>query len=285
MVGWQDMIAKVIPLSRRGRFFSLSNFGGTVGGMVASLLVVWLLANYPFPRGYALGFTLGAAAIFISWFFLAQTREPASTSSQPDVSLGQYLKTLPGIVRRDRNFKNLLLTQLVMGLNGLGAGFLIVYVTQRWALPDSQAGVYSFVTLVGQAVAYLVIGSIADRKGHKVVLELFALITAASYLVAWLGTSPGWFYPVFILKGVAFSCNFISGMLIALEFGKPEMRPTYIGLNSTIAGVSNAIAPLIGGWLALVSGFQPLFGIAVVVSLAGYAALHWMVREPREGVS
>ncbi len=275
----------MIPLSRRGRFFGLSNFGGTVGGMVASLVVVWLLANYTFPKGYALAFAIGAVAIFISWFFLAQTREPASTSNQPDVSLGQYLKTLPGIVRRDRNFKNLLLAQLVMGLNSMGVGFLIVYVTQRWALPDSQAGVYSFTTLIGQAVAYLLVGSLADRKGHKVVLELFALITAAGYLVAWLGNTPAWFYLVFILKGVAYSCNFISGMLIALEFGDPELRPTYIGLNSTIAGVSNAIAPLIGGWLALMSGFQPLFGIAVVVSLAGYAALHWMVKEPREVVA
>jgi MFS family permease len=163
----------------------------------------------------------------------------------------------------------------------MGIGFVIVYAVRRWNLPDSQAGNYTLALLAGQALANLWIGPLADRVGHKLIMELTALFSVASYVMAWLAPSPFWFYPVFALRGASLAASMLSGMLIALEFCEPDQRSTYIGLNSTVSGVANAVAPLLGGWLALVFSYQTLFVIAAVISVAAFAMLRWTVTEPR----
>ena len=50
-VGWQDMVAKVIPLDRRGKFFGIANFGGTAAGVLGASTVAWLLGRFEFPTG------------------------------------------------------------------------------------------------------------------------------------------------------------------------------------------------------------------------------------------
>ena len=75
-VAWQDMIGKIFPLDRRGRFMGFTNFGGTATGVIGATLAAWLLDKYPFPNGYIYIFTLAAFFIFLSWIFLYQTREP-----------------------------------------------------------------------------------------------------------------------------------------------------------------------------------------------------------------
>lgn len=48
-VGWQDMPAKIIPLDRRGRFFGITQFGGTATSVLSAAAAAWLLDRYQFP--------------------------------------------------------------------------------------------------------------------------------------------------------------------------------------------------------------------------------------------
>src|SRR5512136_652370 len=56
IVGWQDMIAKVIPVEKRGRFFGISNFIGNGTGILGALAVPFVLEKSVFPTGYVLAF-------------------------------------------------------------------------------------------------------------------------------------------------------------------------------------------------------------------------------------
>jgi MFS family permease len=93
--------------------------------------------------------------------------------------------------------------------------------------------------------------------------------------------SPAWFYLVFALSGANLAAILLSGLMIALEFCDESKRPTYIGLNNTVRGLCYGVAPIVGGWLAGLVGYQVLFAIASGVGLAGVALLRWSVREPR----
>ena len=73
-VGWQDMIAKIFPVDRRGRFFGVTNFSGTATGVLGAFAAAWLLGHYGFPYNFIICFAIAAVAVFISWIFLAQTR-------------------------------------------------------------------------------------------------------------------------------------------------------------------------------------------------------------------
>ena len=280
-VAWQAMVGKVIPDDRRGKFFGLTNFLGTATGVAGSAGAAWVLGRYGFPRGYLWSFVAAAAMILASWVSLALTREPAREPEGAPISQQEYFRQLPAVLRRDPNFGRYLLSQVIAALGGMAGGFLTVYAMGRWKLPDGQAGAYTAAMLIGQAVSNLIFGPLADRRGHKLVLELSMLLGGLGVGLAALAPSPGWFYAVFALSGAQTAGFLLSGLMIALEFCPEPQRPTYIGLNNTVRGVAYGVAPLLGSWLASSAGYRVLFAVAFGVSLAALALLRWSVREPR----
>jgi MFS family permease len=239
------------------------------------------LGRYPFPQGFVYSFAVAAVLITASWFFLALTREPAQESQEPQVSQREYWSRLPGILRRDLNFRRYLGSQGIIALGGMASGFLAVYAVQRWNLPDSQAGRYTASMLIGQAASNLLFGVMADRKGHKTILELGTLATILAVALAGLAQGPALFHSVFALIGASAAASMLSGIMIVFEFCAPDLRPTYIGLSNTVIGVVAAVTPMIGGLLADVLGYRPLFATAFIFGLLGLALLRWSVREPR----
>ena len=280
-VAWQAMLAKVIPADRRGRFLGVTTGIGTVTGMVGAGIAARFLQRYPFPYGYVYCFTAGAVLAFVSWFFLSLTREPADEDLPPRMSQLEFFKGLPKVLREDANFSRFLLGEAVMNGSTMATGFLAVYAVQHWGLSDTLAGMYAVSLLVGQAICNLLFGVLADRRGHKIVLEISALSAVLAAAIALVAPAPFVLHASFALVGCAIAGFYQSGMMIAMEFGRPEIRTTYVGMNSTVRGASTGIAPLIGGWLAGTLGYSGLFVAALVMGLAGFAIMHFAVLDPR----
>jgi MFS family permease len=284
-VGWQDMLAKIFPTDRRGRFFGLTNFGGTATGVLGASIVTWLLARYPFPFSYMWAFLAGAICIFISWFFLRMTREPAVHPKLPNHDRGKYRKQLLDIIRLDDNFRWFLISQIFTGGGNMAIGFFAVFSIQNWSLPDSRAGSYTIAMLIGQALSNLVFGWLADRKGHKLVLEICVLTTLASLGVAALAPGEVWFFLVFFFTGISSAGFMLSGIMIIFEFCKPEIRPIYIGINNTFNGIIAIFMPFLGGLLAKALNYQVMFSVSFVICMIGLFMLIYLVREPRQRTS
>ena len=281
-VGWQDMIAKIFSVDRRGKFFGITNFGGTATGILGASTVAWLLDRFDFPYSYMWAFLIGGIFIVISWVFIALTKEPRVEPKTERVSTRDYWKQLPAIVRADANFKRYLVTQIFTGAGNMSIGFLAVYAVRRWDLPDSQAGAFTIAMLVGQALSNLLFGWLADRKGHKLNLEICVLTTALAAGIAALAPIDIWFILVFFMIGVSSAGFMLSGIMIVFEFCEPDIRPTYIGINNTFNGIVAIAMPLLGGWLASAYGYQLMFTVTLVICLLGLALLHWWVSEPRQ---
>jgi len=284
-VAWQEMVAKVIPVTHRGRLLGIANFGGTAMGILGAALSAAILARYPFPTSFGFCFALAFVFIMLSWLFLALTREPPLCSYKPTISVGEYWRCLPLVLHRDSNFASYLLTRVMTMLGRMGVGFVTVYAVERWQLSDSQAGLYTTVILVGQAIANLAFGALADRRGHKLVLEISLSLSAICMLGALLAPTPGWMYVVFAGIGALTASDILSSIGIVMEFTGPDDRPTYLGLANTIPGLFAAIAPMIGGWIASRIGYGAVFLMATLPSFTAWAILHWMVREPRNSAA
>jgi MFS family permease len=121
---------------------------------------------------------------------------------------------------------------------------------------------------------------IADRYGHKLPLMLGGAGQVLAFTVAWLTPGPDGVYLVFALLGFATGTNFVSGMLIAMEFSEPARRPTYVGIANTVVGVAFAIAPLLGGWVAGL-GYAWLFSASAMIGLVALILLQFTVADPR----
>jgi MFS family permease len=275
------MIAKIIPVEKRGRFFGITNAAGTGAGILGALGVPLVLDRFAFPLGYVISFSVAAVLYLISWVLLSLTREPAVHSSKPPVSQLEYMRSLPQVLRQDRNFRTYLLSQIVFSLSGMATGFLAVYAVQTWDLPDARAGGFTVALQIGLALANLFFGFLSDRRGHKLSLEICLTLSALSLILAIWAPSPWWFFPIFFLRGAVDAAIFISGISIVYEFTDAENRATYIGLANTIPGVAASIAPLIGGWLAGATSYQAMFVLAAIIGVLSWALLRFAVREPR----
>jgi len=240
-----------------------------------------MLEKFGFPLGFVYSFAIAAVLICLSWIFLSLAREPAVYSTKPPVSQLDYMRSLPEVLRRDRNFRMYLLSLIGSYLSGMATGFLVIYAVETWHLSDAEAGGFVIAMQAGLTLANLFFGFLADKKGHKLNLEICLLLSAVSLVLAIFAPSPIWFYPIFFLRGVVNAGNFISGISIVYEFTEPENRPTYLGLANTIPGLAGAVAPLIGGWLAGAVSYQAMFILSALLGVVSWMLLRFAVSEPR----
>ncbi len=280
-VGWQDMLAKVFSVERRGRFFGTANFGGTATGVIGASVAGWLLGTVTFPYNFMYTFGVGALFILISWFFLAMTREPAVPPEKERESHANYWRSLPRIIKADANFRRYIFSQIILAFGTMALGYYTLYTIRQWDVDTVMVGFFTTSLLVGQAVSNLVFGWLSDKWGHKLVLQLSIISLILSTAFALFAPSPGYFYVVFFLQGVYMAGTMLSGIMIVFEFCEPGIRPTYIGLTNSITGLFAGIAPMVGGVLIEGAGFGWLFIAAFVMNIVGLYMLHYRVREPR----
>ncbi len=279
-ISWQDMLAKIIPLNRRGRFFGLTNAVGTIMGFAAAVVSAQLLDKVAYPMNFFYCFVLAACFITLSWISLSLVREPPQPVTTPRPSFGAFWKRLPEIIKRDHNFTHFMIARLCLALATMGSSFLAISAIQRWNLGDSAAGYYTLAALIGQATGNLLFGFLADRFGHVRNLVFGALASALAFLLAWLAPTPAWNYGVFVLNGIGASALLVSGIMVVMEFSSAELRPTYLGLSNTGTGIAGLIAPLIGGVLAK-NSYALVFISSAVIGLLGCALMALWVHDPR----
>lgn len=278
---WQEMVAKVIPVRWRGRFFGLTNFLGAAMGLPGAAVATVILSDFPYPTNFALCFFITFVGVMLSWAAVALTREPAGPIRQESESPALYVRRLGQIIRTDVNFARFLIARIVGMIGSMFVGFIAVSAVQRFHLPDEVAGQFTGFLVGGQLIANLIYGPIADRLGHKWILEIGTLCNIGAAALALLAPAPTWIYLAFALQGGTVASAIMSGMSITFEFSEPEVRPTYIGLSGTLVGVFGGIAPLIGGWLAGRLGYNWLFGLCLVILAVSWVMLHWWVVDPR----
>ncbi|MFN2232173.1 MAG: MFS transporter [Anaerolineae bacterium] len=276
---WYSMIAKVIPVRLRGLWSGLGHSLGALLGILGAVLAARILQSRPFPANYALCFILAFVSVSISWGGLALTREPAS-ETKPHTGHAHYLRRLPSLLRRDRNYARFLIGRSVANVGAMAGGFLMVYGKEQIPGTVAHVGTLTAILVGGQAVMNLLWGLVGDRRGHKLVLCGAAFAMALAVGVASAARSLVALGAAFVLLGISISADTVSRMNIILEFCAPEDRPTYIGLTNSLLAPA-MLAPVIGGWLVTWIGYRGMFGVAMAASLLGGALLALWVREPR----
>ena len=277
---WMTLIAKIIPPIKRGSFFGITNFLGSIFGILGSALSIWLLEAFVFPDSFIILYGIAAVFTTLSWGFLALTREPREAHNENEQRQTAFWKDLIKIIKVDHNYRRFVISSLIITLGGMGAGFVTISAIQRFSVSDGTVGIYSVTLLAGQTVGYLVLGKIGDRYGHKKSLEIGVGAILVAFVIAYFMQNPSLYFVVFVLLGINLSAWIGSGMLVVWEFCDTSRVPTYSGLANTVRGVIGTIAPLIGTQLASF-GFGILFALSALITLIGLVMLTGWVSEPR----
>jgi MFS family permease len=282
MPAWMDLIGRVVPTDRRGRFFALASLGAGVISFAASFAVAEVLARVPAPASYGYCFLAASAFLGLSWVALVLVREPPGGPAAAPVGLGAYLARVPALLRRDPNLAWFLVARAFAMTGTMGAGFYTVYALRAWEAPAAKAGVFTALLVAGHALGTLTLGWVADRAGHRLVLLVGMAATVAASAVALLAPTLPVFEAVFVLAGVHTAAINVSALNVLLEFAPvPEERPTYVGLGTTLLAPVACSAPLVAGLLADGFGFRVIFVVALAAAVIGLGMLATRVRDPR----
>jgi MFS family permease len=279
---WQELIARIIPVSHRGRFFGVTHLVGQLVGLPGAALAALILARLPYPRNFALCFLIGFLGWVVSYIFLVMTVEPHTSPANAHPRENQvYLVRLRAILKQNANFRAFLVSRWLAYLGGMANGFMAVYAVQHFALPDAQAAVFTGILFAGGVIGYPIWGTLGDRIGHKRVLELAGTLWLGALLVALLAPTIGVFYAVFALMGLGSAGTMLADLNIAMEFGPESERPTYVGLARTTTGPALFLAPVLAGAIVQWADYPIMFLVSLAFAAAGLATLWFGVFEPR----
>ncbi len=276
-IPWQDFIARIIPGNRWGIFFGVqSGFGGLLG-LGGAFIAAWVLTQWPFPQNIGVLALLCFASMVISFICLASTVEPPM-QPVPRQSIGSFLQGVMPLLKRDPRFRSFLIARAAIALGLLGHNFLTASALERYNLKDSEIAPFTAALFAAQAVADLLLGWLADRWGHKQVLEISTGLGIISLILAVIAPTPAWFILIFVLVGATQAGYQLSGFTLVMGFSEPAERPAYIGLANTAMAPVTIAGPLLAGWLAELAGYNTLFIVLIMIAISGLAMLHWQVK-------
>lgn len=282
MPAWMDIVGRAIPANLRGRFFAVAGLTGNVGGFLGSFATAYILAALAAPASYGVCFLISAFFMGLSYLALRFTREPETAVAQPVVPLRTYLARVPALLRGNRNLSWFLTAQAFDVVGMMSNGFYTVYALRTHSAPASRVGVFTTLLLSGEIAGNLVLGWLADRAGHRLVIITGAAATVAANVVALVARSAGPFGVVFGLVGLELAAIHVSNLNILLEFAPAAAeQATYIGLGNTLLAPVTFAAPLLAGMMADTLGFESLFSVAALSGVIGLALLVLRVRDPR----
>jgi MFS family permease len=279
---WTSMISKIIPPESRGTFFGLQ---GGLANLFISMSAIgagYLLDYLNSPWNFATCFLLAVVFFALSWFALAQTREPEDTEKVIPAEKTHFWVDAKRVLSRDKNFNWFLVVRVLSQFATMGFSFYIIYALREFNMDAITAGFLTATLTISQTVANISMGWFGDRVGHRAMLIIGAVAAFLSAVLAWNAASIAWFYPIFLLTGVANVAIWTNSMTMTVDFGGETERPIYIGLSQTLTAPATIIAPILGGWIVDAAGFTPTFTISIILSLGMLGILVFLVKDPRK---
>ena len=282
-VAFQLLLAKVIPISRRGRLQAWRN---VTGGLIAAGLS-WVAGKYfighnVFGNGYSTTFafafiltSLGLTALRILM------REPEPPTVRLQTSLRDRMRDFPALISGDRDFAFFMLAQTFAVAGRIAAPFYILFARHTIELTGSNIGLLSLAYLGADTVTNLLWGYLGDKGGFRSTFVIALVLWIASTFFL-MGAHNGAMIAVaFFGLGAAQSGYQMSASTMVLEFGMRDDMAMRLAFSATAEGLMLAIGPLAGGVIATLMGYTTLFGVSITFEALALVVLLSLVKEPR----
>ncbi|CAN7251949.1 MFS transporter [Phenylobacterium sp. LjRoot164] len=277
------LMAKVIPLSRRGRLQAWRN---ATGGLIAAALA-WAAGKYliegnVFGNGYATTFALAAFLTSMGlWALQVLLKEPEPPNLPAQARFRDRVKDFPALIMSDKGYAWFLVVQMVATASRIATPFYIIFVSSTMKLDGMTLGLLSLAFLGADTLSNLVWGYLGDKTGFKLVLVFSMIFWVAATALLMLNHAPWAIFLAFFGLGAAQSGYMMAAQTMILEFGSRAEMPMRIAISSTAEGIMASLGPLAGGFIADHYGFNVVFGASIGFLVLGLIVLLTVVKEPR----
>jgi predicted MFS family arabinose efflux permease len=287
-VPWADLIGTSLDSRWRARMFGImSASAGLIMLLIAPLIGQVLGDQGPaFPNNYALLFGASGLCFAVSIISVLFIHElPGGKAVDKTPSFAEFLPHLGQVLRRDGQFRAIILTRMFTSLFAMAAPFYIGFATVQLGL-SSEVAVPTLLAMqtaggISGALLYTWLGARNNLMYIRLALGGAALLPISALLAGLVGPLP--LYLGFLMFGLTLSNLGLSYQNWVVTYADPDQRPIYIGLFNTVGAVTVLISPIIGGTIAQNFGYEPLFGVALMMVLGALFITLRYVRNPKEG--
>ncbi len=280
---WADFLASVTVAGRRGRFFGITFTVNAILGIVGGYVLKEVLAleSLSFPRNFGLAFLIMTAAILIGnsfFIFMKVIHLPAAVVKQVE----PWWQRLKVIYIGDKNFRNYIISRALAAATMMPLAFYGVDLQNRFGLPLSAAGTFTFFLVVGQAIFNILFGYLGDIYGRKLAISGFFVGHLLAGITALLASEPWMAYLAFIFVGMGFGAGQSSFMVYIYEFAGElgDKKLYYAALDTAVAPVI-IVYISIAGIIVDTFGVTTLYLLSLTLVLAGLAFFLLKVKSPQ----
>ncbi len=278
---WFHLFTKTTPMKLRGKLLAIRLLLSSLLGILGGFVVTFVLAAFSFPSNFALLFIIAFVFSMASYIYLRKLKESSAESLYPQAAFSSgAFGDWETILKRNKNFRNFLLADAFTLMSMSASAFYAVYAIDKFDVPPSYAGTFTVIVMAGMVAGNSVFGYLADSFGHRVNLILLALASVAASVIAISAGNILMYGFTFFFMSWTVGLQGISRLSFVVELCSEPERPTYIALTNTLTAPTVAVGILFG-WLARVSGFQAMFGVASLLGFLAAVWLYFFVRDPR----
>jgi predicted MFS family arabinose efflux permease len=270
----QTIVADVIPYERRGRAMAIvmSSFSAaTVAGVPLSLFLAAHLGwHAPF---FAIAIVCALLAA-MAW----RTLPPLAAHLQ--LAPSSPIDNITRVLSDPNHLKAFAFSGLLMF-----AGFTVIpYITIYTTNGDLTAQQIPYIYLCGGAATLLTarwVGRMTDKLGKPQMFTRTAVLTMAPiYLMT--QSAPWGLWGMLAVSTVFFICmssRMIPGMAIIASAGNPQLRGTFMALNSSVQSAAMGLAAFVGGLIISrdAQGMVQHYGGNALVGIVATLISLWLV--------
>jgi MFS family permease len=279
-VAFQVVMAKVIPLERRGRLLGLRDLSSGVVLLGVSALGGVLLDRFGFARGNGFTFLLAFVLTSLGLGAFASVREPAGRELREATPFHRRWRELPSLLAREPDFRRFLVARLLAGTARGVLPLYIVWIGSRFELTGARLGAFTMLFAIAQSTSTLGWGLLGDRTGYKSVFALSSGAWLSGSALFLFAPSLWTAYVTYALVGSGLGGFMIAGQNLVLELGGERERAMRIATHNSFTELAGVVGFLGAGVLADAVSFAASFGTSILLQALAIAAIARM-REPR----
>jgi sugar phosphate permease len=260
----------------RGKAMGFAYLGIGIGGMLVPQIAKWLNIHFGWHQALMiLGILMIAIAFPMAWIVKENPDAlPRQTDqNEPKIPLKSMLKSRP--------FYLLMIGSMcsIGAVSGTSQNLKLFFSLDLKYSQSEAANVISLV-LLASIIGRLLMGWLADKFPKKYVMILISTFVAGAIPLLYLASSPGIIYLFAFIFGIGLGGDYMIIPLMAAELFGIKVMGRIMGLVLTADGISEALSPMLVGWLRDRSGsYANGFGSLILLAVIGITSVAMLPRK------
>ncbi len=267
-ISYSDIIAKELDSKSRVKLYTIKQFFGSSGAFLGGLFIAQIFTReILFPVNYSISLFIGFIGLLIASLGFVFLKEPESIiKDEPKISLKDFIKKIPKILKKDDSFKYFIIVENLTGFSIMLLPFYMVYAKESFSLDAKYIGIYLIIQTIGTIFSNVLWGYLASKFNAKYIVGICIVLGGLNPILALIlsNTTPIVFGIVFFVIGFMISGRKIGFEPYLLDIIPLTERVEYLGIRGSL-NVFVVILPLIAGIFISIFGYIATFILVTVM--------------------